>query len=1051
MDKTPNPRHMTSFKHSSPTHNGIRSKSHLLTNSPNLKLESSILNPKKKQLAKQLAKAEALNLYHSLDLLDITSDSGKASSCASSTAASTSSADTGQTSSHAERCIPLEYISDYGSSCKLAKKYTRSKSDRFDGRSVFSTGYSWPHSTSAEDSVRSTSSSSAVTCTPPSSRIHTFPANSSLSRSYSVTSHCSLDLTPRRKRFSLFGRHNTDLMSASVSSIEPPVVSPSHVPSPARFTTMYHAVRKGVGEHISVNTAELNVLEVRRKEAGNLNAAQSYDAEKIVKHLGRVVKKLQYQQTQLDELHEAYILQQRYKDGAHKLKSALSSSRVSSRSTRLEIKSDLAQCMETLCTLEQELTGLLGRFHVEMKGLLGFARLRSGDQYEVLIRYGTQKWRLKGTVKSTGEQAWDNTQRTMQPLLTDLINIKVMEIKLLGKHSTVGNISCETKDLFKVEPQDILADLNDTATLKLSLRISWSPYDGYESPCNNQPSTSMFLPNTSRLRSKSVMERPMPSYAASRNRLSSAFARPLSVIYSSSANTNNSNNRRPEISGPISAGGFVVDDESAGSIDENSNKKQSHRFENDSSTDLLESNQGEENAFMAAISKNIERAAAVENQDEMQEIVEEKKEVKTYTEREISISRELVTITHNLNLQLDDYRGRYPDLKRFEIALFDLLERLKVEGVDAIQTDGFSVVSKNSDDSNDSRLQFQRKFGSRALPTTGKLLCDEALIPHLHLAQQLLKDVGVFGPLKVREILALDKLDQQRSALERIMEIAESDDEVVIEAMEEFKGRRALLELWRSSCDGFISFCVTAKTLRLEFLSEFGREVRIKNPDVAEKVFPELVKRIVDRPDLTDIDREIVTLFQVSNYVKSAADVESESLEKLIEKLALEMFITSTLSSGIHHLVLVAIKRISSLLALRISNLRALSHLLLDDDHDVRTAAAAHIKHIATEKLLRDKAILAYVELLESEAKKDRECACIAIGFLSAQQCIPQLAYLYHSDEENDVREAASNVLLSFGDEGKGARDHASSTLLAQTMTQQVTLKNHAARMGTAL
>ena len=52
---------------------------------------------------------------------------------------------------------------------------------------------------------------------------------------------------------------------------------------------------------------------------------------------------------------------------------------------------------------------------------------------------------------------------------------------------------------------------------------------------------------------------------------------------------------------------------------------------------------------------------------------------------------------------------------------------------------------------------------------------------------------------------------------------------------------------------------------------------------------------------------------------------------------------------------MVAIKRVSSLLALRVSNLKALSYLLLNDDIELSTAAAAHIKHIATDDDLKDK------------------------------------------------------------------------------------------------
>ena len=53
--------------------------------------------------------------------------------------------------------------------------------------------------------------------------------------------------------------------------------------------------------------------------------------------------------------------------------------------------------------------------------------------------------------------------------------------------------------------------------------------------------------------------------------------------------------------------------------------------------------------------------------------------------------------------------------------------------------------------------------------------------------------------------------------------------------MKEFDKRRTLLEMWRSCCDGNTLFCVSAKTFRLELMSEFGGNLRLKHPDVAEQ------------------------------------------------------------------------------------------------------------------------------------------------------------------------------------------------------------------------
>nr|XP_026695259.1 rho family-interacting cell polarization regulator 2-like [Ciona intestinalis] len=679
-----------------------------------------------------------------------------------------------------------------------------------------------------------------------------------------------------------------------------------------------------------------------------------------------------------------------------------------------------------------------------MKGLLGFARLRSGDHYEVIIRYGNQKWKMKGSVKSAFDQTWDSMEKSMQPLLSDLINIKVTEVKILGKHSLVGNVSCETKDLFKVDPQNLLVDLNDLATLKLSLQITWSPFDGYEMT----PSGGSSFASNSRLRSKSVIERPSSSLASPRNRLSTAFTRPMSVIYQSSANSNSNNNHRPitsqnSLNGPIRISEplkYYPIAEDSSSTDENRNKK-SNQADND---DVFPHSK-EEEAFLAAISRNVKRTLEGNVETPLSppvpipEVIITPKKQASYHER--CISKALITVATNVNFAMDDYRGRYDDLRHLEDVLIRLLLTLKKKQKD-VKTDGFQVVSSDEEES--------KGDADKPIYTTGKLIADEALIPHLELVEYLLKDLGQFGPLKVKEILALDKLNRQCDVIERLLDIGTSDDDVIIEEFEELEDRRDLFEMWRSCCDGRTALCVSVRTLRLELKSEHGREVRTKHTDVVDIVFPELVKRIFGRPDLSDIETKTVTLFHVIDYVNEASDSVHEDFGKLVDKLALELFITTTLSSSNRDLVLVAIKRLSSLLALRLSNLRALSHLVLDADTMIRSAAAAHIKHIATEEPMKEKALVSYAELLESPQKRDRQCACIALGFMKEKKCIPQMAYLFTCDPEKEVREAASTVLLSLGEEGEKAREAASSTLLMQTMTQQVSISNPA-RMGTAL
>ncbi|XP_068941843.1 rho family-interacting cell polarization regulator 1 isoform X2 [Petaurus breviceps papuanus] len=147
---------------------------------------------------------------------------------------------------------------------------------------------------------------------------------------------------------------------------------------------------------------------------------------------------------------------------------------------------------ESMCLLESELEGQLGEFHLKMKGLAGFARLCVGDQYEIYMKYGRQRWKLRGRIESSGKQVWDSEDMVFLPLLTEFLSIKVTELKSLANHVVVGSVSCETKDLFAALPQVVAVDINDLGTIKLSLEVTWSPFDK-----DDQPSAASTVTKTS--------------------------------------------------------------------------------------------------------------------------------------------------------------------------------------------------------------------------------------------------------------------------------------------------------------------------------------------------------------------------------------------------------------------------------------------------------------------------------------------------------------------------------------------------------------------------
>lgn len=44
---------------------------------------------------------------------------------------------------------------------------------------------------------------------------------------------------------------------------------------------------------------------------------------------------------------------------------------------------------------------------------------------QIFMRYGRQRWKLKGRIEVNSRQSWDGDEMVFMPLISDLINIKV--------------------------------------------------------------------------------------------------------------------------------------------------------------------------------------------------------------------------------------------------------------------------------------------------------------------------------------------------------------------------------------------------------------------------------------------------------------------------------------------------------------------------------------------------------------------------------------------------------------------------------------------------
>nr|XP_010336307.1 rho family-interacting cell polarization regulator 2 isoform X3 [Saimiri boliviensis boliviensis] len=256
--------------------------------------------------------------------------------------------------------------------------------------------------------------------------------------------------------------------------------NPPKEPQPKRVEEVYRALKNGLDEYLEVHQTELDKLTAQLKDMKrNSRLGVLYDLDKQIKTIERYMRRLEFHISKVDELYEAYCIQRRLQDGASKMKQAFATSPASkaARESLSEINRSYKEYTENMCTIEAELESLLGEFSIKMKGLAGFARLCPGDQYEIFMKYGRQRWKLKGKIEVNGKQSWDGEETVFLPLIVGFISIKVTELKGLATHILVGSVTCETKELFAARPQVVAVDINDLGTIKLNLEITWYPFD----------------------------------------------------------------------------------------------------------------------------------------------------------------------------------------------------------------------------------------------------------------------------------------------------------------------------------------------------------------------------------------------------------------------------------------------------------------------------------------------------------------------------------------------------------------------------------------------
>ncbi|XP_071514839.1 rho family-interacting cell polarization regulator 2-like isoform X4 [Panulirus ornatus] len=271
----------------------------------------------------------------------------------------------------------------------------------------------------------------------------------------------------------------------------PPHVKVPKSPRPERASQISSSVARGLRECVAVTRQDLESLH---------QAQQDSHLHQQIKAAERYLKRIEYHLSKLEDLQDQYTLHQKLRDGVRTMAYAYALSPGKEKASALSnVRSGYRECTETLCALEVQIEQLIGTLTLEMKGIQGFARLCPGDVFEVTLKHGTQKWKSRGRVCKDNTQTWDNQRTVIKGLIGEMLLIKAVEVRVLGKTVVIGNKVCETKDLFSPHPQLMTVNLNPSGSLKLNIVITWNPLDGViEDSLVRTPSMSATSPGNKR-------------------------------------------------------------------------------------------------------------------------------------------------------------------------------------------------------------------------------------------------------------------------------------------------------------------------------------------------------------------------------------------------------------------------------------------------------------------------------------------------------------------------------------------------------------------------
>uniref|UniRef100_A0AAX7V142 FAM65 N-terminal domain-containing protein n=1 Tax=Astatotilapia calliptera TaxID=8154 RepID=A0AAX7V142_ASTCA len=774
---------------------------------------------------------------------------------------------------------------------------------------------------------------------------------------------------------------------------------------PEQVGRVFQALRKGLKDYLEGHQAEMDFLSSQQRETKrNSRLAFLYDLEKEIRSLERYIRRLEFQISKVEELYETYCIQWRLCQGAVNMKRAfsLSQSTRASRESLLELNRNHRHSLQDMSTMEGELEILLGELHIKMKGLIGFARLCPGDQYEVLVRLGRQRWKIRGRIESDDSQSWDEEEMVFLPHIHHNFEIKVTEAKGLS-WLLVGMVTCASADFFVARPQVMLVDITELGTIKLQLEVTWNPFDGTEKlrPLSgNKQSVSS--------RKSSVYSWTAPSTPSFTEkyfivRMCAHTCTHSGVLLMQSTCTGSRIQHQPFHSvlflfpdstdcEEYSVTALPTPPSQTPAAPQTSPAAAAPRL---AVSGVQRHAQALRlGAIIAELEKILQDQSCADK--ELRALEHQILHLATILKNDLSLLR---SSSSEETLAVEEVLGSFDflsnDLNGDDDASCLGSLRLKDSGISSFQQStlrSHGILSQGSQSASEEELVITPL-------TSGNWGLDQALETHLDICCIL---------LQVQNLHFIFRYEMSLQAEWKIF-------------LPKAQRTRGLLLFWEECVhDNSSPFCCHIDSFTKTLKKRYTHKVKAKQPGQSEKVFSQLLQQVQAACRVVPSSRSVcsperVTLFQLSVYLKRW---NFQELGEHISRLSKEEYILSALSSPKRRRALNKLRgrKITELLPLGCT-LQTLASLQIDSNHKVCKAATNCISRAAGCKAFRNKAVLYYTESLKSNYIKIQQSSCLALKCLRATESVDHIADLWRSTDE-DLRSAARETVLSFGKKG---------------------------------